>query len=138
MITNVYVIQYVWVARCLKVLGLYAALDCLVQKPEYSRTQGCQVLLNFSILLLKLHFCYGNFHEILAKILKFVLISQLFPHKNTEICIKLCILKLLQFVTEVSLWKVGFPVEELYTHGWPSTQPNQIAHHRVAHNPAAW
>ena len=52
--------------------------------------QGCQVLLNFSILLLKLQFCYWNFHEILAKILKFVLISQLFTHKNTEICVKLC------------------------------------------------
>ena len=52
--------------------------------------QGCQVLLNFSILLLKLQFCYWNFHEILAKILKFVLISQMFTHKNTEICVKLC------------------------------------------------
>ena len=52
--------------------------------------QGCQVLLNFSILLLKLQFCYWNFYEILAKILKFVLISQLFPHKNTDICVKLC------------------------------------------------
>ena len=52
--------------------------------------QGCQVLLNFSILLLKLRFCYWNFHEILAKILKFVLISELLPHKNTEICTKLC------------------------------------------------
>ena len=54
------------------------------------KPQGCQVLLNFSILLLKLQFCYWNFHEILAKILKFVLISQLFTHKNTEICVKLC------------------------------------------------
>ena len=52
--------------------------------------QGCQVLLNFSILLLKLSFCYWNFHEILAKILKFVLISESFLHKNTEICVKLC------------------------------------------------
>ena len=44
-------------------------------------TQGCQVVLNFSILLLKLHFCYWDFHEILAKILKFVLIFQLFLQK---------------------------------------------------------
>ena len=36
-----------------------------------------------TILLLK-------FSWILAKILKFVLISQLFTHKNTEICVKLC------------------------------------------------
>ena len=56
----------------------------------FHHNQGCQVLLNFSILLLKLQFCYWNFHEILAKILKFVLISQLFTHKNTEICVKLC------------------------------------------------
>ena len=53
-------------------------IDGLVQE---RRNQSCQVLLNFSILLLKLHFCYWNFHEILATILKFVLISQLFPHK---------------------------------------------------------
>ena len=52
--------------------------------------QGCQVLLNFSILLLKWHFRYWNFHEILTKILKFVLIYLLLPHKNTEICVKLC------------------------------------------------
>ena len=35
-------------------------------------------------------FCYWNFHEIQAKILKFVLISQLFLHENTDICIKIC------------------------------------------------
>ena len=57
-----------------------------------TQKQGCQVLrvLDFSILLLKLHFCYWNFHKILAKIPKFVLIYGLFPHKNTEICVKLC------------------------------------------------
>ena len=53
-------------------------------------SQGCQALLNFSILLLKLYFCYWNFHESLARILKFILISQLFPHKNTEICVISC------------------------------------------------
>ena len=63
------------------------AMPCICHL-EYE--QGCQVLLNFSILLLKLHCCYWNFHEILAKILKFALISQWFPHKNTEICVKLC------------------------------------------------
>ena len=35
-------------------------------------------------------FCYWNFHEIQTKILKFVLISQLFLHENTDICIKIC------------------------------------------------
>ena len=61
---------------------------CFLSHPAV--VQGCQVLLNFSILLLKLQFCYWNFNEILAKILKFVLIAQLFTHKNTEICVKLC------------------------------------------------
>ena len=66
------------------------------------------LLLNFSILLLKLHFCYWNFHEILAEILKFVLISQLFLHKNTEICVKLLkILKLLQFNTKLSFQRLA-------------------------------
>ena len=73
--------------------------------------QGCQVLLNFSILLLKLQFCYWNFQEILAKILKFVLISQLFPHKNTDICVKLC--KNTEIIT-ICYWsefpEVGSPV----------------------------
>ena len=50
--------------------------------------QVCQVLLSFRIWLWKSHFCYWNFHEILGKILKFVLISQSFPHKNTELCVK--------------------------------------------------
>ena len=53
-------------------------------------TQGYQVLLNFIILLLKLQFYYWNFREFLVKILKFVVISQLFLHKNTEISVKLC------------------------------------------------
>ena len=55
-----------------------------------NQVQGCQVLLNFSTLLLKLHCCYWNFHEILAKILKFVLFPLLFSHKNTGLCVKLC------------------------------------------------
>ena len=73
-------------------VNLVANSDNTAYGVEYSRNplQGCQVLLNFSILLLKLHFCYWHFHEILAKILKFVLISQWFLHKNTEICVKLC------------------------------------------------
>ena len=52
--------------------------------------QGCQVMPNFNILLLKLRLCYWNFHEILSKTLKFVSISQSFPHKNTEVCVKVC------------------------------------------------
>ena len=94
--------------------------------------QGCQVSLNFSILLLKSHCCYWNFHEILAKILKFVLISQLFPHKNTEICVKLC-KKLLQFVTEVSLQRsVALPAESHNTRpswmigGWGSVMISEV------------
>ena len=59
----------------------------LTEPVMLTKIQGCQVLLNFSILLLKLRFCYWHFHEILAKILEFILISELFPHKNSEICV---------------------------------------------------
>ena len=51
---------------------------------------GLPSVTEFQYMLLKLHFCYWNFHDILGQILKFVLISQLFPQKNTEIYVKLC------------------------------------------------
>ena len=59
----------------------------------------CTLGTNFSETLSDIHTfsraakCYWKcqvFHEILAKILKFVLISLLFPHKNTELSVKLC------------------------------------------------
>ena len=69
--------------------------------------------------LLKLQFCYWNFHEILAKILKFVLISQLFPHKNTDICVKLC--KNTEIIT-ICYWSefpgVGSPVYRFDLHNF--------------------
>ena len=76
---------YHWITFCFFFVHLYTA-D--FQRPLL--IAGCQVLLNFSILSLKLHFCYWNFHKILAKIPKFVFIPQFFTHKNAEICVKLC------------------------------------------------
>ena len=73
-----------WIFHQIKVMVNFYGKNHLWNGPQM---QGCQVLLNFSILLLKLHFCYWNFPEILAKILKFVIIYQLFLHKNTEICV---------------------------------------------------
>ena len=55
-----------------------------------SVTEFQYLVTEITLLLLKVHFCYWNFHEILTKIPIFVLISQLLPHKNTEICVKLC------------------------------------------------
>ena len=48
--------------------------------------QGCQVLLNFSILLLISHFCYRNFGQNTEICLNF----SVFLHKNTEICVRFC------------------------------------------------
>ena len=96
--------------------------------------QGCQVLLNFSILLLISHFCYWNFGQNTEICLNF----SVFLHKNTEICVRFC------KNTEISVicyWsvlpEVGSPVNELgclwneNTTHWPLGDVLIIAGHML-------